>query len=182
MPHVSAPRKQREPSPAVSEYESLVSESEDDFEQEDEEDEEEEVAPPPPTPKAGRKRKLPNSNKETAAVEVKRKKASVGEPEPEDVVDLATDEVRYPPKTYRLSKRSYMRFGTIKVDPCKKTGKAAYEYEGLELKRVDDDSKKKKKPGVKNDWSWCANANLTPKIQEASTRAMIAAGQTPYTG
>ena len=180
MPHVSAPRKQREPSPAVSEYESLVSESEDDFEQEDEEEEEEEVAPPPPTPKAGRKRKLPNSNKETAAVEVKRKKASVGEPE--DVVDLATDEVRYPPKTYRLSKRSYMRFGTIKVDPCKKTGKAAYEYEGLELKRVDDDSKKKKKPGVKNDWSWCANANLTPKIQEASTRAMIAAGQTPYTG
>ena len=180
MPHVSAPRKQREPSPAVSEYESLVSESEDDFEQEDEEEEEEEVAPPPPTPKAGRKRKLPNSNKETPAVEVKRKKASVGEPE--DVVDLATDEVRYPPKTYRLSKRSYMRFGTIKVDPCKKTGKAAYEYEGLELKRVDDDSKKKKKPGVKNDWSWCANASLTPKIQEASTRAMIAAGQTPYTG
>lgn len=170
---LSAARKQREPSPQPSEYESLVSESEEEETEEEEEEDEEEEKPTPPTPakKPARKRKQPCKEESK---------------DDTDIVDL-TNEVKYPRKTYRLSKKNLMVFGPVNVDACKKTGKNAYTYEGLQFKRIDDEAngngkKKKKGDDKKPDWNLSMPVMLNAKVQEASTRAMIAAGLKPYTG
>lgn len=101
-----------------------------------------------------------------------------------EVVDMSTDEnPGYPPKSYKINKKTSMVFDMVTIPKCKKTNRGPWTYEGVTFRREEeDDDKKKKKKGGKTDWTFSIHAKYAKNIQEASTRAMIAAGLTPYTG
>lgn len=117
--------------------------------------------------------------------ERKGKSSSRGTParrvaESDNVCDLTTKRIRYPPMTYNIAKNCDLIYGKVSIPACKKTSKPAFSFDGMTFKRKDPEDKKKK--GKDSGWTFSLHTEVTSAIQEATTRAMIAAGQTPYTG
>lgn len=130
--------------------------------------------------------KRPRKRRQPVEEDDERKgKSSRGTParrvaESDNVCDLTTKRIRYPPMTYNIAKNCDLIYGKVSIPACKKTSKPAFSFDGMTFKRKDPEDKKKK--GKDSGWTFSLHTEVTSAIQEATTRAMIAAGQTPYTG
>ena len=99
----------------------------------------------------------------------------------DDVFDLSIEKVPpYPKREYILSDKYKMIYGKVHVPQSKDSAKPPFDYSAVTFKREDETTKRKK--GGPKTWTFSLPARLNKELQEASTRAMIAAGLTPYTG
>ena len=106
------------------------------------------------------------------------KKDEEGDDE-EEIIDMSSSEkLGYPKKTYKLSDKNFLKYGNVTIPKCKKTGNGPWTYEAVTFERKDEGNKKKKT----KTWTFSIHAKHHAKIQEITTKAMIANGLTPYTG
>ena len=106
------------------------------------------------------------------------KKDEEGDDE-EEIIDMSSSEkLGYPKKTYKLSDKNFLKYGNVTIPKCKKTGNGPWTYEAVTFERRDEGNKKKKT----KTWTFSIHAKHHAKIQEITTKAMIANGLTPYTG